>query len=139
VSGILAPREGAGEFRKRYRWLSLVAFLGFLAVVIRLCQLQLVQGSDYAQIAHENIIRRVSIPTTRGMVRDSKGKVLASSRPSYNVYIIPGRVMPSARPVRHRRREPGRDTFDRVAEVLRLNPEEKRKLVERVRNSCQSV
>lgn len=138
MSGILAPREGAGEFRKRYRWLSLVAFLGFLAVVIRLCQLQLVQGSDYAQIAHENIIRRVSIPTTRGVVRDAKGKVLASSRPSYNVYIIPGRVMPSARPVRHRRREPGRDTFDRVAEVLRLNPEEKRKLVERVRNSCQT-
>ena len=75
-----------------------VAFLAFAAVVVRLFQLQVLRGADYAQTAHENVIRKVAIPTTRGVIRDAQGRVLASSRSSFNVLLVPGRVMPSARP-----------------------------------------
>ena len=103
MSAFLVPRSDVSEFRKRYRWMALAAFATFAVIVVRLFELQVVKGAEYAQTAHENVIRRVTIPTTRGIVRDSQGRVLASSRPSFNVLIVPGRVMPSARPAKARR------------------------------------
>jgi penicillin-binding protein 2 len=98
MSNLLVPRSDVSEFRKRYRWMALAALLGFCAVIVRLFQLQVINGAQYAQTAHENVIRKVTIPTTRGIVRDAQGRILASSRPSFNVLLVPGRVMPSARP-----------------------------------------
>lgn len=135
MSDLLLPRSDVGEFRKRYKWMALVATLGFVVVVIRLFQLQIVDGAEYAKTAHENVIRRVTLPTTRGVIRDSQGKILASSRSAYNVYIVPGRVMPSARPEK-RRRKPEADTFPRIAETLRLNPEERSRLLQRIKDAC---
>jgi penicillin-binding protein 2 len=141
VSNLLVPRSDVGEFRRRYKWMALVTILAFAVVVGRLFQLQVLEGSDYAAIAHENIIRRVTLPTTRGVIRDENGKVLASSRPSYDVEIVPGRVMPSARPVHYRNgqamaKDP--DSWPHLAEVLRLNPEERRTFEARIRAACAS-
>jgi hypothetical protein len=90
VSSLLVPRSDIGEFRKRYKWMALSALLAFAVVASRLFQLQVLDGSEYSAVAHENIIRRVVLPTTRGVIRDANGKVLASSRPSYDVEIVPG-------------------------------------------------
>jgi penicillin-binding protein 2 len=141
VSNLLLPRSDVGEFRRRYKWMALAAFLAFVTIVGRLFQLQALDGASYSTIAHENIIRRVVLPTTRGVIRDEYGKVLASSRPSYDVEIVPGRVMPSARPVRYRNgqvmaRDP--DSWPRLAEILRLNPEEKRTFEARIHGACGS-
>jgi len=141
VSDLLVPRSEFGEFRKRYKWLALFAVLAFLAVASRLFQLQVLGSTEYAAIAHENIIRRVVMPTTRGVVRDANGKVLASSRPSYDVEVVPGRVMPSARPLRYRGgqlvpRDP--DSWPKLADILRLNPEERRAFEARIRAACGS-
>ncbi len=141
MSRLLVPRSDVGEFRKRYKWMALGAFLAFVVIVGRLFQLQALDGASYSNIAHENIIRRVTLPTTRGVIRDAYGKVLASSRPSYDVEIIPGRVMPSARPVRYRNGQPmarDPDSWPRLAEILRLNPEEKRTFEARVHAACTS-
>jgi penicillin-binding protein 2 len=141
VSNLLLPRSDVGEFRKRYKWMALAALLAFLTIVGRLFQLQALDGASYSTIAHENIIRRVVLPTTRGVIRDAYGKVLASSRPSYDVEIVPGRVMPSARPVRYRNGQPiahDPDSWPRLAEILRLNPEEKRTFEARVHAACAS-
>ena len=141
MSNLLVPRSDVGEFRKRYKWMALFASLTFLALVVRLFQLQIVDGTEYAAVAHENIIRRVVLPTTRGVIRDANGKVLASSRPSYDVEVVPGRVMPSARPVRYRNGQPmprDPDTWPKLAEVLRLNPEERRTFEARIHAACAS-
>ncbi len=138
MSDRILSREGASEFRKRYKWFALFVVLAFGAVVVRLFQLQLVDGSDYQAMAHENIVRRTTLPTTRGVVRDSQGKVLASSRPAYNVTIVPGRVMPSARPLR--RGKPvteEADTWPKIAAVLRLNPDEKQRFEARIKAACE--
>ncbi|HEY8081763.1 MAG TPA: hypothetical protein VIE15_06695, partial [Acidimicrobiales bacterium] len=96
MSDLLVARSDVGEFRKRYKWMALFATVSLLVVIVRLFQLQVVEGTEYAAVAHENIIRRVVMPTTRGVIRDANGRVLASSRPSYDVEVVPGRVMPSA-------------------------------------------
>ena len=36
MSNMLVPRSDVGEFRRRYRWLSLFAVLALFAVMIRL-------------------------------------------------------------------------------------------------------
>ncbi len=141
MTNLLVPRSDVGEFRKRYKWMALAAFVSFAVVAGRLLQLQVLQGAEYGAIAHENIIRRVVLPTTRGVIRDANGKVLASSRPSYDVEIVPGRVMPSARPVRYRNgqvisHDP--DSWPKLADVLRLNPEERRTFEARIRAACAS-
>jgi penicillin-binding protein 2 len=117
--------------------MALAVFVAFAIVIGRLFQLQIVRGAEYAQTAHENVIRRVTLPTTRGVVRDSHGRVLASSRSSFNVLLVPGRVMPSARP--RRRTRPGveeQDSFTRIADTLRLNPDERIRLAARIRDAC---
>jgi penicillin-binding protein 2 len=139
MTNLVVSRSDVGEFRRRYKWLALGALVAFGAVVVRLFQLQIVNGSEYATIAHENIIRRVVLPTTRGVIRDANGRVLASSRPSYDVEVIAGRVMPSARPIRYRNgqvmpRDP--DSWGRLADVLRLNPDERRSFESRIRAAC---
>ena len=137
MSDLLVPRSDVGEFRKRYKWLALFAFVAFGAIVVRLFQLQIVHGGEYAATARENIIRRVTLGTTRGVIRDAQGKVLASSRPAYNVYIVPGRVMPSKRPPRRGAPVPDEpDTFPRIADTLRLNPEERGRLEQRIAAAC---
>jgi penicillin-binding protein 2 len=136
VSNLLVPRSDVSEFRKRYRWMALVAFIAFTAVVVRLVQLQIVRGSEYAQTAHENVIRRVTIPTTRGVVRDAQGRVLASSRSSFNVLVVPGRVLPSARPNRRGRALEEQDSWARIADTLRLNPDERARFAARFKDAC---
>jgi penicillin-binding protein 2 len=121
--------------------MALAATLAFVIILGRLFQLQALEGTAYSTIAHENIIRRVVLPTTRGVIRDANGRVLASSRPSYDVEVVPGRVMPSARPVRYRNGQPiahDTDSWPRLAEILRLNPEERRAFEARVRAACVS-
>ncbi len=132
----LVPRTDVGEFRKRYQWMALFALLAFFAVVVRLFQLQIVEGQSYALVAHENVIRRVTLSTTRGVIRDAQGRVLASSRSAFNVYIVPGRVMPSARPPRRWQREDERDSFPQIADTLRLNPDERARLTAKIKEAC---
>jgi penicillin-binding protein 2 len=141
VSDLLVARSDVGEFRTRYKWLALFATLMLLAVIVRLFQLQVLEGEELGAVAHENIIRRVVLPTTRGVIRDDSGKVLASTRPAFNVEVVPGRVMPSARPVRFRNgqvvpHDP--DSLPKLADILRLNPEEKRTLEARIHAACSS-
>jgi len=133
----ILPRSDGSEFRKRYRWIALFAFSAFGLIVCRLFQLQIVNGATYAETAHENIIRRVPLSTTRGIIRDTHRKILASSRPAYNVYIVPGRVMPSARP-RRRRGDVGEttDTWPAIADTLRLNPEERAQFESAIYAAC---
>jgi penicillin-binding protein 2 len=89
---LLGQRSDVGEFRRRYRWLVLAAIVTFLILVGRLAQLQIVQGDLHRAQARKNIIRERSLATTRGVIRDTQGRVLAANRPSYNVHMTPAEV-----------------------------------------------
>lgn len=138
MSDRLVPRADAAELRRRYRWLALAAVAAFLVLTGRLVQLQLVRGAEYARIAHDNVVHRVALPTTRGVIRDANGRVLASSRPAYEVHVVPGRVLvgniPGRRPATL---TDATDTWPRIAETLRLNPDERARVEARLRAACE--
>jgi len=106
---MLSPRREVGEFRKRYRWMALVVLLFFLVLIARIAQLQLVDHEYWAEVARENITKTIRLPATRGVIRDARGRILATNRPSYDVYITPQLLAEG-------------DTA-RIAELMDLDPE----------------
>ena len=86
---LLSVRREVGEFKKRYKWMALVVVLTFAALLTRMIQLQLVEHEHYAAIARENITRTITMPATRGVIRDTGGRVVATNRAAYNVYLTP--------------------------------------------------
>jgi len=93
---LVVQRSDVSEFRRRFKWIALGMALVFLGLATRLFQLQVVEAVDNKALARENIVRRITLATTRGIIRDRNGKVLAASRPAYNVYVVPERIDMSA-------------------------------------------
>lgn len=89
MGNLLSVRREVGEFRKRYKWMAAAVLLAFFGLSIRIVQLQLVKHAKYAAIAHRNITRTVHIPAARGQIRDTHGALLATNRPSYNIFLTP--------------------------------------------------
>jgi penicillin-binding protein 2 len=89
---LVVQRSDVAEFRRRFRWIALAMALIFLGLLGRLFQLQVLEADDNRAAARENIVRRITLATTRGIIRDRTGKVLAASRPAYNVYVVPERL-----------------------------------------------
>ena len=89
---LLSQRREVGEFRKRYKWMALAVVVVFLAIVVRMAQLQLLEHAHYDEVARENITRTLGLPATRGIIRDTNGHVIATNRPSYDVYLTPARL-----------------------------------------------
>ncbi len=66
--------------------------IALIAVLARLVQVQLVQGDVYRAAAQENQIRLIEVAAPRGIVYDRSGRVMARSRPSFVVGLIPSEV-----------------------------------------------
>lgn len=118
---VLVQRADLGEFRRRYRWMLLVVLMAFMLLTGRLLQLQLVQGEEHRAQALRNVVGRITLATTRGVIRDSQGKVLAANRPSYNVYVVPA-VIDMKR------------TWPEVVRVLGLQEVEAKELEQKINN-----
>jgi penicillin-binding protein 2 len=89
---LFVQRSDVSEFRKRFGLLGAGMVVVFLILLGRLFQLQVLDVEENQTSAKENIVRRVTLATTRGIIRDRSGEVLAASRPSYNVYVVPSRI-----------------------------------------------
>ena len=117
----LVQKAGLGEIRERVRFMSAVVLLGVFVLIGRLFWIQIVDNARWLQIAEDNVLRRVDLPSTRGMIRDARGRVIAANRPAYNVYVIPG-YFPLER-------------FTHFADYLGLNRDERDRLEARMRNA----
>jgi penicillin-binding protein 2 len=115
----LIQRSDVGEFRRRYKWMALVVMIVFGVIIGRLFQLQVVDGDDYRAEARHNIIYENRLATTRGVIRDAHGRLLASNRPSYNVYVVPARL-------------DMRETWNTLAEYMRISGEERARIEKRL-------
>ncbi len=69
-----------------------VLALALLAIVVRLAQVQLVQGESFAQRARANQIRLIPVAAPRGLIVDRHGVVLVRSRPSFVCALIPSEI-----------------------------------------------
>ena len=115
----LSQRREVGEFRKRYRWMALFVALVFGALIVRIAQVQLFQRDRWSGIAQDNITKTLELRATRGVMRDVTGRVVASSRPSYDVHATP-RLL----------RIP--EDVDGIASLMGLSGEEKASLTRRL-------
>jgi penicillin-binding protein 2 len=69
--------------------LTLVVGLAFLALLLRLAQLQLIDGRRYQKMAAENAAKTVVAPAPRGIIYDRNGKVMVANRPIFTVEVLP--------------------------------------------------
>jgi penicillin-binding protein 2 len=80
--------------KKLENWRFLVLFLLvgliFGYYVLKLFDVQILQGSGFIAQANENRTLVISDPAVRGTIYDRNGIVLAKNVPSYNVVVIPG-------------------------------------------------
>ncbi len=94
---VIQPSSGVRQTTPRtvgrnYQAVFLMLFVSvFLigAMGARLAYLQLIQGDRNRQLAENNRIRLIPKQPVRGNIFDRKGRVLASSRLSYAVYLWP--------------------------------------------------
>jgi len=114
----LSQRREVAEFRKRYRWMALFVVLVFGGIVIRVAQVQLFQRDRWSDIAQENITKTLELPATRGVMRDITGRVVASNRPSYDVYATPRLLQP--------------DDVDRISSLMGFGEEQRAALRRRI-------
>jgi penicillin-binding protein 2 len=75
--------------RRRAKFFAFITIGVFLAILGRLFYLQVIQGDSFYRVTSDSIVRTELLPAVRGQIRDRKGKVLATVRPSYNLYVTP--------------------------------------------------
>ncbi len=88
--------------RSRRGWrLSALIGVGVLILASRLFVLQLLGVEEYALKSEKNRIRQEWIGAPRGLIVDSRGEVLAGTRPSYAVLAVPREIFrsPTALPL----------------------------------------
>jgi penicillin-binding protein 2 len=101
-----------------------VITFGLLAVGIRLTYLQVLEGTTYRQRAEKNRVRIVAAKRpTRGNILDRNGKVLASNRLSYSVFVWPAAIKKPTWP----------DSRKRLSEVLGMDEQEIQEKVSKVK------
>jgi penicillin-binding protein 2 len=76
---------------EKWRFRVIYIVLGVICAVylVRLFDLQIVNGADYTSQAEENRIKNISVATERGSIYDRNGFILAQNAASYNVAITP--------------------------------------------------
>lgn len=76
----------------RFRFFSILIFGVFALLLLRLWYLQIIRGNDTLAQSRMNQSRFIMIPAERGVFYDRKGKVLAFSRISHVVSVVPNDV-----------------------------------------------
>src|SRR4051794_40405787 len=85
----LGQNSAGKDLRTRYLYLGLAFFLGLSTLTVRLFRLQITRGDEYAAKSEANYIKEVRVKADRGMIKDRRGDVLVTSRPSFDVFITP--------------------------------------------------
>ncbi len=90
----------------------------FAILLGRLVQMQLIQGRDYREQAHNLMIRRVTIKAKRGVIMDRRGRVMVDNEINFNVYIVP-RYFPA-------------EAFPKLKKYLKLDDEQSRHIRKKI-------
>lgn len=72
----------------KYKWCGRIVLLTLIVLCMRLFDLQILKGDEMRKLSEQNRVRVKKILAPRGMVYDRKGKVVADTRPAFNLYLI---------------------------------------------------
>ncbi|WP_300667548.1 penicillin-binding protein 2 [Desulfoluna sp.] len=81
-------------FNRRLKGTMILIFIAFSVILVRLFYLQVVQGHVYRELSTNNRIRLQSLPSSRGLIYDSEGKLLVDNRPAFDLLIVPRDAKP---------------------------------------------
>src|SRR5215475_4056724 len=81
------PTEDLRQAGLRLQIIYYLAIVIFVALIARLWYLQVMNSQGFAERAEANRIRVIPIPAPRGTIFDRKGKVLVTSKSSYNIVL----------------------------------------------------
>src|SRR5262245_18031850 len=81
------PTEDLRQAGLRLQIIYYLAIVIFVALIARLWYLQVINSQGFAERAKANRIRVIPIPAARGTIFDRKGKVLVTSKASYNIVL----------------------------------------------------
>ena len=76
-------------FERRLATLVVLAAVMLVVLVIRLWQVQIVQGDYYLKLSEENRLRVTPVPAPRGALVDRHGRTLVANRPAFTVALLP--------------------------------------------------
>jgi penicillin-binding protein 2 len=92
-------------------------FMGFLIILVRLWQLQVLQGDELRSLSEANRLRVIGVPAPRGIIFDRNGIPLVKNTPYFCASIIPG--------------EFNKDSIPSLSKVLNIPEDELIKKIER--------
>jgi penicillin-binding protein 2 len=85
----LTARETPAALKSRLSVAVALSLCGFVVLLGRLWMLQISHGEEHRLLSDSNRIRLHRTQATRGTVRDRFGRVIADSRPSFDVVLVP--------------------------------------------------
>jgi penicillin-binding protein 2 len=68
--------------------ISYLIIIGFIIILLRLWQLQILQGNKFRQISESNRMRIIGVPAPRGIIFDRNGIPLVKDTPYFSASII---------------------------------------------------
>src|SRR5690606_807157 len=82
-----SPTDDVRELKPRLQAFVIVAALIFLSLIIRLFQLQILEGVHFARRAEQNFVDTIDVEAPRGRIFDAKGRPLATNHATYALYV----------------------------------------------------
>ncbi len=82
-----SPSDDVRVLKRRLQVFVIVAALIMSALVVRLFQLQILEGVHFARLAEINFIDTIDVEAPRGRIFDSRGQPLATNHASYALYV----------------------------------------------------
>ncbi len=81
--------QSESKSSSKIRFLGYVLIAGFAIILVRLWQLQVLQGSAFRKISEANRLRVIGVPAPRGIIFDRNGIPLVKNVPYFCASIIP--------------------------------------------------
>jgi penicillin-binding protein 2 len=92
MAGHLSGGSTAASNDRSLRVAGAIVLLVFAGFGLRLFQLQILEGEELRRRSQENFVRTLRLRAPRGEIVDREGRVLASTRPSYELQVVPGNL-----------------------------------------------
>jgi penicillin-binding protein 2 len=84
----LTPIHDEG-LRRRLWGIGALIMLGFVVLLARAWQLQVIEGARFLQLSEQNRLRDRPMKSLRGRIFDRHGRILADNRPAYALLAMP--------------------------------------------------
>ena len=81
--------ETSDAIKKKIRIFAILVVVSFLCLWMRIWYLQVLKWQYLTGLSENNRVRMVTLPASRGMIKDRNGETLVSIRPAFNLYLTP--------------------------------------------------